>query len=77
MSGGVDAALPADWLVPDWPAPAGVQALCTTRAGVYQDDYLALWNGFVQEATRTLTSDMDYQLHDALALLRRECHVAD
>lgn len=28
-SGGVS----ADWLVPDWPAPPGVQALCTTRAG--------------------------------------------
>lgn len=26
-------AQPADWLVPDWPAPAGVRALCTTRAG--------------------------------------------
>lgn len=23
----------ADWLVPDWPAPAGVRAVCTTRAG--------------------------------------------
>ena len=23
----------ADWLVPDWPAPPGVHALCTTRAG--------------------------------------------
>ncbi len=22
-----------DWLVPDWPAPKGVHALCTTRAG--------------------------------------------
>ena len=22
-----------DWLVPDWPAPPGVHALCTTRAG--------------------------------------------
>ena len=22
-----------DWLVPDWPAPDGVQAVCTTRAG--------------------------------------------
>lgn len=25
--------LPADWLVPDWPAPPGVHALFTTRAG--------------------------------------------
>lgn len=22
-----------DWLLPDWPAPAGVRAVCTTRAG--------------------------------------------
>ncbi len=22
-----------DWLTPDWPAPAGVRAICTTRAG--------------------------------------------
>ena len=22
-----------DWLIPDWPAPAHVQAICTTRAG--------------------------------------------
>ena len=25
--------LPADWLTPDWPAPAGVRALFTTRSG--------------------------------------------
>jgi len=32
-----------DWLVPDWPAPAGVQALCTTRAGgVSGDPYHSL-----------------------------------
>lgn len=24
---------PPDWLVPDWPAPPGVRALCTTRDG--------------------------------------------
>jgi YfiH family protein len=29
----VDTALPADWLIPDWPAPPGVHALCTTRTG--------------------------------------------
>lgn len=27
------AAWPVDWLVPEWPAPANVRALCTTRAG--------------------------------------------
>jgi YfiH family protein len=27
------ATLHPDWLVPDWPAPAGVRAVCTTRAG--------------------------------------------
>lgn len=24
---------PADWLIPDWPVPANVHAVCTTRAG--------------------------------------------
>ena len=28
-----DAGPAAHWLVPDWPAPPGVHALCTTRAG--------------------------------------------
>ncbi len=44
--------------------------------GAYQADYIGLWNSFVQESAKTLGSDMDYQMHDALALLRRECHVA-
>ena len=25
--------IPADWLIPDWPAPAGVKAVFTTRSG--------------------------------------------
>ena len=43
VSGDLGAALPADWLVPDWPAPAGVQSLCTTRAGgVSQGPYASM-----------------------------------
>ncbi len=41
----------------------------------YQDDYLQLWADFVDEARPTLQSDAAYALQDALALLRRECHV--
>ena len=40
-----------------------------------QDDYLELWDDFVDEAQSTLQSDSTYALQDALALLRRECHV--
>ncbi len=43
--------------------------------GVHQQDYITLWTSFVQDAEKTLLSDMDYQMHDALALLRRECNV--
>ena len=41
----------------------------------YQDDYLALWADFVEEAQTTLLSDAVHAQKDALALLRRECHV--
>lgn len=41
----------------------------------FAQDYLALWEQFVQESSKTLLSDMDYALNDALALLRRECQV--
>ena len=44
---------------------------------VHRADYLALWQGFVSEARGTLQDDHDYGLGDALALLRRECHVSD
>jgi len=43
----------------------------------HQDDYIDLWESFIEDALATLASDHDYKLHDALALLRRECHVAD
>ena len=41
----------------------------------YQDAYLELWTDFVEEAGSTLQSDSTYARKDALALLRRECHV--
>ena len=43
----------------------------------YQNDYLQLWERFVEDAQATLQSDRDYKLHDALALLRNECNISD
>jgi hypothetical protein len=42
----------------------------------FRSDYLAMWDSFVEDALPTLRSDLDYALHDALALLRRECNVS-
>jgi len=42
----------------------------------FRDDYLAIWDVFVEDALPTLRSDLDYALNDALALLRRECNVS-
>jgi len=41
----------------------------------YQADYVKLWQSFMEEARATLQSDADYELKDALALIRRECIV--
>lgn len=41
----------------------------------HQDAYTSLWDDFVEEAQPTLQSDAVHALNDALALLRRECHV--
>jgi len=41
----------------------------------YQPDYSKLWQSFLEEGRATLQSDADYELKDALALLRRECIV--
>jgi len=41
----------------------------------HQDDYAQLWQAFLDEAQPTLQSDFDYELKDAIALLRRECNV--
>jgi hypothetical protein len=42
----------------------------------HQDAYVSLWETFVDEAQATLESDAVHSLNDALALLRRECHVS-
>jgi hypothetical protein len=41
----------------------------------HQHDYLQLWADFVDEAQSTLQSDSTYAQQDAMALLRRECHL--
>lgn len=41
----------------------------------HQDDYVRMWLDFCDEAQPTLQSDFDYELKDAVALLRRECNV--
>jgi hypothetical protein len=35
-----------------------------------------MWQDFAEEAQGRLLSDHDYDLHDALALLRQECNVS-
>jgi hypothetical protein len=42
-----------------------------------QDDYLHLWNAFIDEAEPVLRSDRVQATEDALALLRRECNIAE
>ena len=62
---------------------SGVQAELATAfiqanaPAEHQDDYIDMWEAFIDESLDTLASDHDYKLHDALALLRRECNVAD
>jgi hypothetical protein len=41
----------------------------------HQSDYSSLWENFIEEALPMLTSDHTGAQKDALALLRRECHV--
>ncbi|HBJ99735.1 MAG TPA: laccase, partial [Delftia acidovorans] len=33
IPGNLPGTIPASWLVPEWPAPPGVHALCTSREG--------------------------------------------
>lgn len=58
-----------------WQPQAAEKFISDHAAQVHQPDFQALWASFVQESASILCSDMDYQLYDALALLRRECHL--
>ena len=42
----------------------------------YQNDFCEMWQAFIADAQSTLKSDFDYELHDALALLRLQCNVS-
>ncbi|SEQ34637.1 hypothetical protein [Giesbergeria anulus] len=42
---------------------------------LHQGTYCALWQSFVEESRRTLCGDHHGQRQEALALLRRECHI--
>jgi hypothetical protein len=42
----------------------------------YQGGYLQMWQDFWADAQGRLLSDHDYELHDAMALLRRDCNIA-
>jgi hypothetical protein len=42
----------------------------------YQNDYLQMWQDFLEEAQDRLLSDHDYALGDAMALLRHNCNIA-
>jgi len=55
---------------------AAVAFVQTHAPAQFQADYVEMWQSFLEEAWPTLRSDADYALHDALALLRRECNVA-
>ena len=41
-----------------------------------QEDYLQLWNAFMEDATPVLRNDMVHASQEVLALLRRECNIA-
>jgi hypothetical protein len=43
----------------------------------HQDDYIDMWEAFIDDSQITLESDHDTKLHDALSLLRRECNVSN
>ena len=58
-----------------WQPELAEQYIQAHAPAAYQADYLKLWHSFVDEARAPLTRDVDDGIQNALALLRRECHV--
>ncbi|MDA8453218.1 hypothetical protein M4R22_00435 [Acidovorax sp. GBBC 3334] len=58
-----------------WQPERASEFILAHAAEGYRAAYLELWSAFVTEA-RVLLDDRDSGLHEAMALLRRECHVA-
>lgn len=56
-------------------AELAAQYIAAHAPAQYQSDYAQLWTDFITDAQPKLQSDFDYALHDALALLVRECNV--
>lgn len=56
-------------------ADAARQYILDHAPAQHRDDYAQLWTAFLEEALPLLQSDSAYALQDALALLRRECHI--
>ena len=51
------------------------QYIADNAPAQHQSDYVRMWQAFLEDAQATLESDRDYKLHDALAVLRRDCNV--
>ena len=58
-----------------WQPERASDFIAANAASTLQGDYQALWRNFFSESQATLCSDHDHTLQDAVALLRRECHV--
>ena len=60
-----------------WQPELATQFIQDNAPAQHQSDYTQMWQLFVEDAQDVLVSDRDYKLHDALALLRRDCNVSD
>jgi hypothetical protein len=59
-----------------WQSQLALNYLAQHAPQHLQPDFVNLWDAFVVESQATLLSDRDPKLHDALALLRRECNIS-